>query len=228
VRGAQGYGRVMVRVTRWATVLAVVVLAGCGAGAGPVSSPTGGSGSAVPPVSPTATATVGPTESATASEVACSPFGATGDVDSADPLALSPLTGASMRVGRHDCFERFVFQMAGTGEVPGWSVGYQDPMTADGSGEPVDLRGAADLVVTVGVWTVSDFEGRPEEWPPFEGPDDIVTTGFVSLREARNLYAFEGVTQIGLGLDRKRPFRVTWMEAPARLVVDVYTGTPLS
>ena len=218
----------MVRVTRWATVLAVVVLAGCGAGPEPVSSPTGASVSEVPPVSPTATATVGPTESPTSSAVACSPFGATGDVDSADPLALSSLTGASMRVGRHDCFERFVFQMAGTGEAPGWSVGYQDPMTADGSGEPIDLRGEADLAVTVGVWTVSDFEGRPDEWPPFEGPDDIVTTGYVALREARNLYAFEGVTQIGLGLDQQRPFRVTWLDGPARLVVDIYTGTPLS
>jgi hypothetical protein len=218
----------MIRMTRWSTALAVLVLAGCGAGPEPVSSPTGGSGSAVPPVSPTATATVGPTESPTASPVACAPFGGTGEVDSDDPLALSALTGASMRVGRHDCFERFVFQMAGAGEMPGWSVGYQDPMTADGSGEPVDLRGAADLAVTVGVWTVSDFEGRPEEWPPFEGPDDIVTTGYVALREARNLYAFEGVTQIGLGLDRQRPFRVSWLEDPARLVVDVYTGTPLS
>ncbi len=218
----------MVQVTRWATVLAVLVLAGCGAGPEPASSPTGGSGSAVPPVSPTATATVGPTESPTASPVACAPFGGTGEVDSVDPLALSALTGESMRVGRHDCFERFVFQMTGTGEAPGWSVGYQDPMTAAGSGEPVALRGAADLAVTVGVWTVSDFEGRPEEWPPFEGPDDIVTSGYLALQEARNLYAFEGVTQIGLGLDRQRPFRITWLEAPARFVVDIYTGTPLS
>ena len=71
------------------------------------------------------------------------------------------------------------------------------------------------------------LRGRPEEWPPFEGPDDIVTTGYVALREALNLHAFEGVTQIGLGLDQQRPFRVTWLEAPARLVVDVYTGTTL-
>ena len=33
----------------------------------------------------------------------------------------------------------------------------------------------------------------------------------MALREARNLYAFEGVTQIGLGLDQQRPFRVTWL-----------------
>jgi hypothetical protein len=193
-----------------------------------VSTSPGASSFVVPPATPTATATVGPSDAPSGAGVACSSFGATDDVDSADPLALSALTGASMRVGRHDCFERFVFQMAGAGEVPGWSVGYRDPMTADGSGEPVDLRGAADLAVSVGVWTVTDFEGRPDEWPPFEGPDDIVTTGFVALREARNLYAFEGVTQIGLGLDRQRPFRVTWAETPARLVVDIYTGTPLS
>ena len=31
-----------------------------------------------------------------------------------------------------------------------------------------------------------------------------------------------------VGLDRQRPFRVTWVQEPARLVVDVYTGTPLS
>ena len=208
----------------------VLVLVGCGAGPGQsrCRAPTGGTGSAVPLVAPTATVTVGPTESPTGSAAACSPFGATGDVDSVDLLALSALTGASMRVGRHDCFERFVVQITGTGEVPGWSVGDQDPMTADGSGAPVELRGAADLAVTVGVWTVSDFEGRPEQWPPFEGPDDIVTTGFVALRESRNLYAFEGVTQVGLDLDRQRPFRVTWLPGPARLVVDVYTGTALS
>jgi hypothetical protein len=144
---------------------------------------------------------------------------------------MSALTGASMRVGRHDCYERFVFEMAGedegAGELPGWTVAYRDPMTGQGSGEPIDLLGDADLEVIVRVTTVPDFEGRPDEWPPFTGPDDIVTSGFLALREARNLYAYEGVTQIGLGVDQQRPFRVSWLDSPPRLVVDLYTGQPL-
>jgi hypothetical protein len=69
--------------------------------------------------------------------------------------------------------------------------------------------------------TVTEFEGRPDEWPPFEGSDDIVTSGYTALLEARNLYGFEGTTQFGLGLDRVRPFRVSWLDGPPRLVVDV-------
>lgn len=213
----------MMRAVGFVVIVSALV-AGCGGGADPAatSSPT-----SAPPGTPTATATVGPSESPTGTAVACSPFGSTDDIESGSPQDMSSLTGAAMRVGRHDCFERFVFEMTGTGEVPGWSVGYRDPMAADGSGEPVELLGGADLEVVVRVWTVTDFEGRPDEWPPFLGPDDIVTTGYVALKEARNLYAFEGVTQVGLGLDRQRPFRASWLDDPARVVVDVYTGEPL-
>lgn len=210
------------------------LLAGCGeesspnpATTSPTATATSASPTASPPPGPTATATASPTESASASEVACQPFGSTTPKESEDPLAMSPLTGASMRVGRHDCYERFVFELAGTGDAPGWSVQYRDPLIADPSGQTVDLRGDADLEVIVRVWTVTDFEGRPDEWPPFSGPDDIVTTGYTAIREARNLYAFEGVTQLGLGLDERRPFRVSLLEGPVRLVVDVYTGQPL-
>ena len=206
-------------VGRTGIVVLLVALAGCGSE--PTNTSTGTT--SPPPASPTQTATVTPTESPSESAT-CETFGSTADQSSADPLALSSLTGASMRVGRHDCFERFVFEMTGTGENPGWRVGYADPMGAQGSGDPVELAGDADLEVIVGVWTVSDFEGRPDEWPPFQGPDDLVTTGFTAIKEARNLYAFEGMTQIGLGLDKKRPFRVTWEQGPPRLVVDVYTG----
>lgn len=210
------------------------LLAGCGGGSSPVPSTTSptatatsGSPTASPPPGPTATATASPTESPSATDVACTSFGSISPQESEDPLAMSPLTGASMRVGRHDCYERFVFEMAGTGGAPGWSAQYRDPLIADPSGMEVQLRGETNLEVILRVWTVSDFEGRPDEWPPFTGPDDIVTTGYTAIREARNLYAFEGVTQIGLGLDKRRPFRVSLLEGPPRLVVDVYTGRPL-
>jgi hypothetical protein len=208
----------MRRCARFAVAVLTLSLAACGAGSG---SP--GSTATPPTTSPSQTQTVTPSGSPTTSPM-CAPFGSTADARSADPLALSTLTGAAMRVGRHDCYERFTFEMTGTGDDPGWWAGYRDPLTGQASGEPVQLRGDADLEVMVGVWTVTDFDGRPDEWPPFTGPDDIVTDGFVALQEARNLYAYEGTTQIGLGVDRERPFRVTWLDSPPRLVVDIYTG----
>lgn len=209
-------------------LLVVGLLAGCGAGDGtPAGGTTGGGSPTGQPISPTQTATVAPTESPAGTAVACTPFGATEPATAADPLALSTLTGAAMRVGRHDCYERFVLEMAGSGQDPGWTVRYADPITGQGSGLPVDLLGGADLEILVGVWTVNDFEGRPEEWPPLSGPDVIVTDGYAALREARMLYGFEGTTQVGLGVDRRRPFRVSLLADPPRLVVDVYTGQPL-
>jgi hypothetical protein len=105
---------------------------------------------------------------------------------------MSTLTGASMRIGQHDCYERFVFEMTGTGDPPGWQVAYVDPLVGDGSGEPIDLAGDATLEVIVRVWTVSDVDGGPDGMPPFTGPDDIVPSGWEALREVRNLYAFGG------------------------------------
>lgn len=217
-------------MTRLAGVLLVLGVAACGGGDG-ASPSEAGSGTPTPavptpsvPPTPTITATESAAGSTTSTAAACKRFDSTDDVESGKPNNLSDLTGRRMRVGRHDCYERFVFEMRGKGKVPWWSVGYRDPMVGDASGLPIALRGGADLQVLIGVWTVTDFPGRPDEWPPFQGPDDIVTKGYEAIREARNLYAFEGQTQIGLGIDRKRRFTASWMDDPPRLVVDVYTG----
>jgi hypothetical protein len=180
----------------------------------------------------TTTATVEPepsdTTRPTRTSKPCQQFGTTADTSSADPQAMTTMTGKSIRVGRHDCFERFVFELQGKGPRPGWTAGYRTPLAGQASGERIRLKGAANLEILVGAWTVDDFEGRPAEWPPFTGPADIVTNGFVAIKEARNLYAYEGTTQLGLGLDRKRPFTVVLISNPTRLVVDVYTGVPAS
>lgn len=209
----------------------LVALAAAGCGDGDEDAEPGAAESPTEPAS--ATTAPGPGDEVTSPSGAdtpgesCESFGGTEPVTSADPLAMSTLTGASMRIGQHDCYERFVFEMTGTGDPPGWQVAYVDPLLGDGSGQPIDLAGDATLEVIVRVWTVSDVDGGPDGMPPFTGPDDLVPTGYEALREARNLYAFEGVTQIGLGLDQERPFRATWLDGPPRLAVDVFTGAPL-
>jgi hypothetical protein len=177
----------------------------------------------------TATPTPEPTSPApmTTAPVACAPFGSLDDQQSSDPLTMSTMTGKEVRVGRHDCYERWVFEMRGTGGVPGWTVGYRDPLIADPAGFAVDLLGEASLEVVVRVWTVTDYEGRPPEWPPFQSATTILTQGFEALLESRSISAFEGTTQFGLGIDTQRPFRAFWLNGPPRLVVDIYTGEAL-
>jgi hypothetical protein len=225
-----------------AVVLTAAVLAACTSGGDPEPSPTppaepSPATTATATASPPAPATEGPTgppasppaatpatRAPTATQAACEEFGSLADQQSADPLAMSLLTGSEMRVGRHDCYERWVFEMTGSGDPPGWSVGYRDPLIADPAGFEVDLAGGASLEVVIRVWTVTDYPGRPPEWPPFTSPTTIVTDGFDALREVQYISAFEGSTQFGIGVDQQRPFRAFWLDGPPRLVVDVATG----
>lgn len=216
---------------------AVLLLAGCASGSpqttatSPTTTPTAQAPAdpTAGPTDPTPTtsgpaATVSPTQKQSATGVACTTFGST-KAQSSGRMTLSEQDGETMRVGQHACFDRFVFQLQGKGEKPSWRVAYVDELLGQGSGDPVPLRGDATLEVLVGVWTVTDFPERDKAWMPYKGPTTIVTKGFTAIKEARNLLAFEGQTQIGLGIDKKRNFRVQLLTKPTRLVVDVYTGS---
>lgn len=216
-------------------MLCVAALTACGGGgtapsASPVPSSQSPTASATP-ASPSATATPSQTPaspsptSATATPTggasSCASFGGTAEVVNSTPGNLSMLTGREIRVGQHPCFERFVLELQGTGGEPFWRVGYRDPLIADPSGEPVHLRGGADLEVVIGVWTVSPYEGIPADQLPFVGTRDIVTDGYTALQQAVVISSFEGMTQIGLGIDTKRNFKAYFLAGPPRLVVDV-------
>ena len=53
-----------------------------------------------------------------------------------------------IRVGRHDGFDRVVIEVGGTG-IPGWDARYVDDPRSQGSGDPVEVDGAAVLQVGV-------------------------------------------------------------------------------
>jgi hypothetical protein len=154
----------------------------------------------------------------------CAFFGTTADQASGpNPFEnLSTISGRSMRVGAHPCFDRVVFEFRGDGPVPGWTARYVDVIRNEETGQPVEppIQGTAYIDVHFGAW----FTGEPLGQPPFEGPTRIVTTDFRGLREARVLGGFESISELGIGVDRVRPFRVIWLEDPVRLVIDIYTG----
>ncbi|CAN0110855.1 unnamed protein product, partial [Phaeothamnion confervicola] len=88
-----------------------------------------------------------------------------------ESLTLSGKVGADVRAGRHDCFERVVIELAGTGDVPGWRVEYlPDPQVKDPSDETVEILGDATLVIHLGCWM------NPMDGTGYDGPYDIFPT----------------------------------------------------
>lgn len=218
-------------------MVTATLLAGCAGGPQPSTAPTStrtSSETTSPPAtaSPTGALTASPSATAsTASPTTCEPFGTTtagaSSADWSSQLRTGPaeaLWGVTMRVATHPCYDRWVFEFAGTAAMPGWSVTPHDGPTflADASGEAVSppLAGTASLDVAFAAW----YDGTVIDHDPYAGPKRIGGGAGHVIAEARILGAFEGITHVGIGLDAARPYRVTWLTNPARLVIDVYTG----
>jgi hypothetical protein len=124
---------------------------------------------------------------------------------SAAPLYL-------VRVGRHDCFDRLVFDVNGPAPV-GFGVRYVPVVLADASGKPVPVAGGAALQVVVRAPALGlDSQGHM--------PGRVLATsgqyfytarqlaGWRSLRAVRYAGSFEGLTTIAVGVRAALPFRV--------------------
>jgi hypothetical protein len=132
------------------------------------------------------------------------------------PLGMSSLVGREIRTGTHPCFERVVLELQGDGAMPGYRVQYvDDPVRLSPSDLDVDIAGDATLVLSVAAWmTTMEGEG-------YDGPDQIVPTNVELIEELRLIENFEGMHQWAIGLDRVRPFSVTTLSDPARIVIDI-------
>ncbi|MEV6059738.1 hypothetical protein ACIA5E_12125 [Nocardia asteroides] len=129
----------------------------------------------------------------------------------------SRATVVDVRAGRHECFDRLVVDLAGP--VAGYRVGYVDTVTMDGSGATVPLRGGAFLQVAVQAPAYDDAgagtyrPGRPAEL--------VGVGGYPTFRQVAWAGSFEGQTTLGLGVRARLPFRVSTLDGPARVVIDV-------
>jgi hypothetical protein len=131
--------------------------------------------------------------------------------------AQSTPTLVAVRAGRHAGFDRVVFEFRGP--VPAArQVRWVDQLVQDGSGEPVHLAGGADLEVVFQGASAHDDRGMPTVSPRRFSP------GFTALKEVAQVGDFEAVVGYGLGVDRRRPFRVSTLSGPSRLVIDVQTA----
>jgi len=129
--------------------------------------------------------------------------------------AQSAPTLTDVRAGGHTGFDRVVFEFSGA--VPEHRVGYVGQLVQDGSGRPVPLAGAANLEVVFQGANAHDEDGTPTVSPR------RFTTGLTAVKEVAQAGDFEAVVTYGIGVDRKRPIKVSTLSNPSRLVVDVST-----
>ena len=228
-------------------LVAVLVASACASGSDGSTAPTGTgttpvvtttSPTTAPPTTgaPTSTSssttttstTLAPTTTipATTTTTVCPPIGDRSPEQAGFPGSLSSLVGVDIRTGAHPCFERIVIEFAAgdaptPGIVPGWWVRYTDePITLGQTDDQfVELRGDADLLVTVEAWMYEvDAAGRPTT---YAGSIDLFPTNVSTIEEIRLIDNWEGVQVWAIGLDRVRDLRVTVLTEPVRLVIDL-------
>ena len=129
--------------------------------------------------------------------------------------AQSTPTLVDVRAGSHAGFDRVVFEFRGA--VPEHRIGYVDQLVEDGSGDPVSVAGAADLEVVFQGANAHRENGSPTISPRRFSP------GLPAVKEIAQLGDFEAVVSYGVGVDQRRPIRVSTLSSPSRLVVDIVT-----
>jgi hypothetical protein len=130
--------------------------------------------------------------------------------------AQSAPTLTDVRAGGHIGFDRVVFEFRGA--VPEHRVRYVDQLVQDGSGRPVSVAGAADLEVVFRGANAHRQDGSPTISPR------RFSTGLTAVKEVVQAGDFEAVVTYGIGVDRKRPIKVSTLSNPSRLVIDVSTA----
>jgi hypothetical protein len=192
------------------SLLVPALLAGCGGDAG-----TGASSPAAltPEVSSETTRTDAGSEDGASD---APPFPGDTEADTADASTDARVTVSDVRLGRHDGFDRVVLEIGGEG-TPGWDVRYVDEASSQGSGDPVEVAGAAVLQLTV----------TGAGYPYDTGVDEFSTAGTVAVPDTETVTevafdgTYEGTTVAFVGVQARTPFRVYLLEGPTRLVLEV-------
>ncbi len=197
-----------------AAALAAGALAACGDDGPDTTSASTGRPSGDPAATSSTTASTAP--------AACTFSGGSAEVEGSQDALTRLLT--DVRVGAHGCYDRVTFEFKPqAGEAGGpvaWHAAYEEPpITEDGSGQTVAVKGTAFLVVRFSAAGVDlSQEGAPAS---YTGPASLESADTPRIRQVRRIGDFEGVLTWVIGLDRRRPFSVTPQDDPIRIAIDV-------
>jgi len=143
------------------------------------------------------------------------------DIDTQPDLAEAsgPMVSVTdVRLGRHNGFDRLVFEIGGEGQA-GWDVRYVDEATSAGSGRPIDVEG--DAILQVSLRNIALPPNAPAGVEPWDGPDRLGLPGSGPIAEVVEDTVFEGRHTFFVGVTEKVPFQVHRLGTPQRVVVDV-------
>jgi hypothetical protein len=132
-----------------------------------------------------------------------------------DP-APGAATLVDVRIGAHPeqgGWDRIVFEFRDT--LPAGEVRYVPDVAACGSGAPVTLPGRAVLAVRFTSTAAHSEAGQPTiKQTTLPGPGGVIT-------EARQTCDFEGVVAWAIGVTGMQRYKVTLLDAPRRVVIDI-------
>jgi len=126
----------------------------------------------------------------------------------------------NVRTGRHECFDRVVFDFDGSAN--GYHVEYVPELRTDGEGRRLTVAGGAILRVTLKA-NVFDQLGHLH-YARADGDHVANVGGYQTLRDVVYAGCFEGETTFGVGVRARLPFRVMSLAGPgsnSRIVLDV-------
>ena len=126
----------------------------------------------------------------------------------------------AVRTGRHQCFDRVVFELDGPAD--GYTVRYVSSLRTDGTGRQLGVAGGAILEVNLKA-NVFDQLGHLH-YDRTAGAHVAQVGGYRTLRDVVYAGCFEGRTTFGVGTRGRLPFRVLTLGGPgshSRIVVDV-------
>jgi hypothetical protein len=131
-----------------------------------------------------------------------------------------PVSGAAtltdVRVGAHPengGWDRIVFEFADV--RPAGEVRYVDSVEQCGSGDDVELPGEASLLVSFVAANAHTEAGQPTvDTRQITGPGNAIL-------ESRQVCDFEAHVDWAIGVKARQNFKVTLLESPTRVVIDV-------
>jgi len=135
---------------------------------------------------------------------------------------LRPAPLLATRTGRHDCFDRLVFEFEGRAD--GYGVGYADEVYTDGAGEPLSGVTAGGALLKVQLLEPAyDPQSGGLTYLHRTGDHVAAVGGYSTLRDVVYGGTFEGYTTLAVGVRARVPFRVFVLDGPgthSRIVVD--------
>ena len=135
--------------------------------------------------------------------------------------SLSPAALLEVRTGKHECWDRVVFEF--NGPADGFNVEYRDVFT-EGVGDLMNPYVAGGAVLGIQLLEPAYDHDAGWAFPARSGAHVGAVVGYQTLRDVMFGGSFEGYSTFAVGVRANLPFRVFVLAGPgthSRIVLDI-------